>query len=173
MSIYGRLDVWYVQLSFPTCAATPICVQTFELLTGAPLFDPHDDPAGRFTVDDQHLLHMIQLKGQPFPAEMLKRSGKASAFFEPNGDMLRVRIADIHANSQLRSVGTLIRFQGEISPRSILQSIRNYKTVDDLTELEAAAGFLERCLAFLPEQRASAIDLLDDPWLQAWLFLFS
>jgi serine/threonine protein kinase len=168
MSIYGRLDVWYVQLSFPTCAATSICVQTFELLTGAPLFDPHDDPAGRFTVDDQHLLHMIQLKGQPFPAEMLKRSGKASAFFEPNGDgMLRVRIADIHANSQLRSVGTLIRFQGEIAPRSILQSIRNYKTVDDLTELEAAAGFLEWCLAFLPEQRASAIDLLDDPWLQA------
>jgi hypothetical protein len=116
-------------------------------------------------VDDQHLLHMIQLKGQPFPAEMLKRSRKASAFFEPNGDMLRVRIADIHSDLQLRSLGTLTRFQGEIVPRSILQSIRNYKTVDELTELETATGFLERCLAFLPEQRASAIDLLDDPWL--------
>ena len=147
-------------------AATPICVQTFELLTGAPLFDPHDDPAGRFTVDDQHLLHMIQLKCQPFPAEMLKRSRKTSVF-EPNGDKLHVGIADIHADLQLRSVGTLTRFQGEIVPRSILQSIRNYKTVDDLTELEAVAGFLERCLAFFPEQRASAIDFLDDPWLQA------
>ena len=65
---------------------THMCVQTFELLTGTLLFDPHDDPAGHFTVDDQYLLHMIQLKGQPFPVAMLKRSHKAGAFFEPNSD---------------------------------------------------------------------------------------
>jgi serine/threonine-protein kinase SRPK3 len=55
------------------------------LLTGAALFDPKGDPVGRFAVDDQHLCRMIQLRGQPFPPEMLKKSRKAAAFFEPNG----------------------------------------------------------------------------------------
>jgi hypothetical protein len=65
-----------------------MALQTLEFLTGAAIFYPHDDPADHFTMDNQYLLRMIQLRGQVFLDEMLKlkMSRKASAFLEPNGE---------------------------------------------------------------------------------------
>jgi hypothetical protein len=60
--------------------------QTFQLLTGKPLFNPRNDPQGRFSADDEHLLHMMQLTGQTFEAGMLNTSAKAGEFFESNGE---------------------------------------------------------------------------------------
>jgi hypothetical protein len=55
------------------------------------LFDPQDDPQGRFSVDDEHLLRMMQLMGQRFPAEMLREAQKGHAFFKPDGNMAYLR----------------------------------------------------------------------------------
>lgn len=60
--------------------------QTFQLLTGKPPFNPRNDRRGRFSADDEHLLHMMQLTGQTFEAGMLNASAKAGEFFESNGE---------------------------------------------------------------------------------------
>jgi len=119
---------------------------TFESLTGASLFDPQDDPQGRYSADDEHLLRMMQLMGQRFPGEMLSEARKGHVFFKPDG--------------------SLLRFVGEVVQRSIFASVQAYKAVDDIAELRAAAAFMERCLQLKPGDRASADDLLQDPWLQ-------
>jgi len=70
----------HVVVSCRVCAC-----QTFQLLTGKSLFNPKDDPQGRFSADDEQLLHMMQMTGQTFNAGMLNASAKAGEFFESNG----------------------------------------------------------------------------------------
>lgn len=136
----GSSNLFYYFLRYPTYSEY-IALQTFDFLTGAAIFDPHNDPADHFTMDDQH-----QLRGQAFLEEMLM-SRKASAFFEPNGENTGLG----SQNSVLTPV-VECRFPYSIPSQnysSIFQSFQNYKTVED----PATADFIEQRLAFMLEQQ--------------------
>ncbi|KAL4623654.1 SRSF protein kinase 3-like [Arapaima gigas] len=128
---YGTpADIWSV-----ACVA-------FELVTGDALFEPQ---AGKtFSLEEDHLAHIIELLGKIPPAVIL--SGKHSAqFFNHRGDLRRIKV--------LRPWG--------------LYDILVEKYLCGLSEASLFADFLLRMLDFLPERRATAAQCLCHPWLSS------
>ncbi|XP_078066298.1 SRSF protein kinase 3 [Mustelus asterias] len=115
------------------------CV-AFELATGEYLFDPR--PGKTFSQDEDHIAHIIELLGRiPLKCAL---SGKYSKdFFNLKGELRHIK------------------------------TIRPWGLYDVLVEkyefpLAAAAtftDFLHRMLRFTPEQRATAAECLQHPWL--------
>jgi len=129
-----KVDIWAVG-----------CL-TFQLLTGKPLFNPKNDPRGRFSADDEHLLHMMQLTGQTFQAGMLNASAKAGEFFESNGNLSRIT--------------------GALPQDHLIKTVQAYNKTESCSELHSSVTFIKRCLQLNPADRASSAELLADPWLK-------
>ncbi|XP_072328923.1 SRSF protein kinase 3 isoform X1 [Scyliorhinus torazame] len=112
----------------------------FELATGEYLFDPR--PGKTFSQDEDHIAHIIELLGRiPLKCAL---SGKYSKdFFNLKGELRHIK------------------------------TIRPWGLYDVLVEkyefpLEAAAtfsDFLHQMLRYIPEQRATAAECLQHPWL--------
>ncbi|CAG8938723.1 unnamed protein product [Penicillium salamii] len=94
--------------------------------------------------DGCHLAEMQAVLGRP-PAEFLGRSARSHLFWDKNGnwkDAASIPDYDLHTLEE--------RLEGD--------------------EKENFLSFLRRMLRWLPEERASAKDLLFDPWLMQGLF---
>jgi serine/threonine protein kinase len=141
--------------------------QTFQLLTGKPPFNPRDDPLRRFSADDEHLLHMMQLTGQTFDAGMLNASAKAGEFFESNGKApITCIIPSQRISFLLTRIGNLTRITGPLAQDRLIKAVQGYNKTESSSELHSSVTFIKRCLQLNPVGRASAADLLADPWLQ-------
>jgi serine/threonine protein kinase len=142
--------------------------QTFQLLTGKPLFNPKDDPRGRFSADDEHLLHMMQLTGQTFEAGMLKASAKAGEFFESNGEysITSYIIPSQPISFLLTRIGNLSRITGAFPQNHLIKAVQAYNKMESSSELHSSVTFIKRCLQLNPADRASSAELLADPWLK-------
>ncbi|KZT25521.1 kinase-like protein [Neolentinus lepideus HHB14362 ss-1] len=133
-----KIDIW--ALGCLTC----------EFLTGRSIFD---ETTWSFGQDDQDLVSlalMMRCTGQQFPPDMLSNCNleKVAQYFGPGG-----ALADL-ANE-------------DCIPSSIIEYLKehNREIAHDSRELEAAAAFINRCLALRPGDRPSAAELLRDPWL--------
>ncbi|BCS04295.1 uncharacterized protein AKAW2_80096S [Aspergillus luchuensis] len=94
--------------------------------------------------DGQHLAEMQAVLGRP-PAEFLARSAKSPQFWDANG-----------------------QWKGPVPiPDHDLETLEE-RLEDD--EKEDFLRFLRRMLCWLPEERATAKELLFDPWLMHGLF---
>ncbi|PBK74828.1 kinase-like protein [Armillaria solidipes] len=114
----------------------------FELITGRGLFKY--EPDLKYNLDEPNfmLYQMICYTGEDFRAEQLSVSPLAAQFFD--------------STCNLKANPPLFDYPFEIS-------IRSYKVVEEADVLSTAA-FMRRCLRLDPTKRASAAELLSDPW---------
>ncbi|KAG8963277.1 hypothetical protein FRC05_004793 [Tulasnella sp. 425] len=115
----------------------------FEYLKGIPLFDSLDEFKGVSPVD-LHLLRILQVSNDSeYPKEMVARSSRQELFFTAEGRLRRLRTR-VKTNLEEPLRGSQIP-EHEIKP---------------------AVAFIQRCIRIRPEDRATAQELLSDPWLE-------
>lgn len=119
-----------------------LACMVFELATGDYLFDPKKGKT--YTKNDDHLATISELIGECKDASFLASCTSSSTFYDRRGKLKRIK--------KLK----------DWKLKDIL--VEKYRIKD--TEAVFLARFLERCLKWNPKNRASAQDLLDDPWLK-------
>ncbi|KAJ5638827.1 protein kinase [Penicillium herquei] len=112
---------------------------TWDLFERGHLFYARDS-SGKFS-DSHHLPRMIAIMGPP-PKEMLQRSGYAANFFNNDGTW---------------------KGAAEISCTSLEKLESNLEE----TQQRSFLCFMRKMLQWQPENRASAKELLADPWLKS------
>ncbi|KAI9344044.1 kinase-like protein [Obelidium mucronatum] len=114
---------------------------TFELITGDYLFDPQ---AGtRYTKDDDHVAQISELLGG-FPKSVALSGKYSSEIFNRRGELRHIH---------------KLRFWG-IS--DVLQEKYHYSK----EEAESIAGFILPMIEIIPEKRATAAEMLENPWIK-------
>ncbi|KAK0455646.1 kinase-like protein [Desarmillaria tabescens] len=114
----------------------------FELITGRALFKYELDPKLNLDEPNHILYQMLCYTCKDIRAQQLMVSALADQFFD--------------TNCNLKAIPRLMDYPFEIS-------IRSYKVIEEADVLSTAALML-RCLRLDPAQRASADELLSDPW---------
>ena len=120
-----------------------LACMVFELVTGDYLFDPKKGKT--FKKNDDHLASISELIGECRDVPFLKSCEEAPDFYNPKTGKLR-RIK-------------------KLKPWALKEILVEKYRVKD-TEALFLARFLERCLKWNPKDRASAQELLDDPWFK-------
>ncbi|QRV99812.1 kinase-like protein [Ceratobasidium sp. AG-Ba] len=118
---------------------------TMEFMIGCWLFEATTTPTWSRTED--HLARMVEALEEEFPIEMIKKGKHSSLYFNEDGIFA-------HFTTHL---------EPSLPLRASLASLSIFP--DDKVEIEAATAFVKRCLCLRPEDRASANDLANDPWL--------
>lgn len=119
-----------------------LACMVFELATGDYLFDPKKGKT--YTKNDDHLATISELIGECKDASFLSSCESANNFYDRRQKLKRIK--------KLKSWKL----------KDIL--VEKYRVKD--TEALFLSRFLERCLKWNPKDRASAKDLLNDPWLK-------
>jgi len=117
---------------------------TFELVTGCWLFEPNTE--AEWAREEDHLARMTETTGESFSLEMLEKSKHRPQYFNEQGKFAHFTK---HREPNPTVENCLLMHVPRISQ-------------EDRT---AIASFIRRCLIFDPSQRATAKELLDDPWL--------
>ena len=112
----------------------------FEMLTGDFLFDPKK--SGDFKKNDDHLAQMLELLNE-FPKNWSTIGTNSKRYFDKDGKLKKIK---------------KLRFWGL---KDIL--IQRYKMAEN--EAIALEDFLLPMLRVLPQERATAKDMLNHPWL--------
>ncbi|KZT01010.1 kinase-like protein [Laetiporus sulphureus 93-53] len=114
----------------------------FEIVTGRGLFKY--EPYLKYRLNDTSnlLYQMICYTGEDFSEEQLRIGAQAAEFFD--------------TTCNLRENPTLYNYSFEIC-------IRSYKVIEEADVL-STARLMRRCLRLDPAERASAVELLSDPW---------
>lgn len=119
-----------------------LACMVFELVTGDYLFDPK---RGRtYTKNDDHLASISELIGECKDVPFLKSCDSAAEFYDKRGKLKRVKKLK---HWKLKEI-----------------LVEKYRIKD--TEAVFLARFLERCLKWNPKDRATAQELLNDPWIK-------
>lgn len=103
-----------------------------------------------------HIARMIELLGEP-PKELLKRGQFSDMFFDENGKLLGSTVGLI---SCLHCVGS---FTGDIKVEET--SLEDEEENLDGEEKRVFLRFLRGMIQWVPEERKTARELVDDPWL--------
>ena len=119
-----------------------LACMVFELVTGDYLFDPKKGKT--YSKNDDHLASVSELIGELKDANYLSTCESGVNFYTKQGKLKRIK--------KLK----------QWSVKDIL--IEKYRLKD--TEALFLSQFLERCLKWNPKDRATAQQLMDDPWLK-------
>uniref|UniRef100_A0A8C0IJE4 non-specific serine/threonine protein kinase n=1 Tax=Chelonoidis abingdonii TaxID=106734 RepID=A0A8C0IJE4_CHEAB len=133
----------------PTHLCSP---QAFELATGDYLFEPHS--GDEYSRDEDHIAHMVELLGEIPPHFAL--SGRYSR------EYFTRRVKGVGA--QVLGVSGELRHIPNLRPWA-LSSVLLEKYEWPREQAAAFAQFLLPMLEFLPEQRPTAAQCLEHPWL--------
>ncbi|KAH9286893.1 SRSF protein kinase 1 [Echinococcus granulosus] len=112
----------------------------FELATGDYLFDPHTGE--EYSRDEDHLAHIIELLG-PIPRSIVALGKYSREFFDKRACLRHIRV---------------------LKPWDLL-SVLVQKYDWPLSEAKLFTSFLEPMLAYDPNQRATAWECLQHPWI--------
>ncbi|VUZ42345.1 unnamed protein product [Hymenolepis diminuta] len=112
----------------------------FELATGDYLFDPHT--GDEYSRDEDHLAHIIELLG-PIPRNIVAMGKYSREFFDKRACLRHIRV---------------------LKPWDLL-SVLVQKYDWPLDEAKLFTSFLEPMLAYDPNQRATAWECLQHPWI--------
>lgn len=113
----------------------------FELLTGDYLFDPA--AGSRYNKDDDHIAQIIELMG-PFPRHIALSGKYSSEIFT--------------RKAELRHISRLKYWP--------LKSVLTEKYLIPEEDADVLSHFLEPMLLLDPAKRATAKDMLEEPWLE-------
>ncbi|GKA32189.1 SRSF protein kinase 1 [Tanacetum coccineum] len=126
--------------SFPVDMWSFACT-AFELATGEMMFAPKPGPG--FSEDEDHLALMMELLGK-IPRKIAVGGGRSKDYFDRHGDLKRIR------RLKYSSISRLL--------------IEKFKFPE--TDAREFAEFLTPILDFAPENRPTAQQCLQHPWLQ-------
>lgn len=126
--------------SFPVDMWSFACT-AFELATGEMMFAPKPGPG--FSEDEDHLALMMELLGK-IPRKIAVGGGQSKDYFDRHGDLKRIR------RLKYSSISRLL--------------IDKFKFPE--TDAREFAEFLTPILDFAPENRPTAQQCLQHPWLQ-------
>ncbi|KAG8725539.1 hypothetical protein FRC09_011266 [Ceratobasidium sp. 395] len=118
-----------------------------ELLTGPPLFQLLLF-SKEWNITEDHLAQMADVIEEGFSKDTLDKSQHRNMYFQADGTFIHF---DVH------------RVPGWPLRRCLTQE--SCSIGDDEQEVNAAVGFLRRCLRLQPESRATAKELAEDSWL--------
>ncbi|KAG9075248.1 hypothetical protein FS749_013100 [Ceratobasidium sp. UAMH 11750] len=139
-----------VVLGYPWTQAVDIwamgCLTT-ELLIGSPVFLPVFFQKV-WDLDEDRLAQMVDVLGEQFHTDMLSKSKHRNKIFKEDGTF-------VHSDTPRTPMPTL---------RHALVQLSHIGS--DEKELDEACRFLKRCLQLQPENRPTAKELADDPWLK-------
>jgi len=113
----------------------------FELVTGDYLFDPK--ASEEYPRDEDHLALFVELLGQ-MPMSLIARGRRSTTYFNRRGDLRHIK---------------QLRFWG-------LEDVLYQKYHMHPMEAKGLASFLLPMLRLSPEERSSAQQLLQHPWLR-------
>ncbi|KAJ3212725.1 serine/threonine protein kinase, CMGC group [Dinochytrium kinnereticum] len=114
---------------------------TFELLTGDYLFDPQ--PGSRYTKDDDHVAQIVELLGH-FPKSVALSGKYSSEIFNRRGE--------------LRHIHKLRYWR--------LNDVLHEKYHFSREDADMIAEFILPMIEIPPEKRATAAEMLDNPWIR-------
>ena len=114
-------------------------VMMWDLIESCGLFDAIDTRPGKYN-SSQHLGLMIALLGPP-PKELLERGDATATYFDENGEYRKPE----HINTDVTWESSITRMKGE--------------------EKEMFIDFAKKMICWLPEERWTAKQLLDHPFL--------
>ncbi|KAI5899261.1 kinase-like protein [Schizophyllum commune H4-8] len=114
-----------------------------ELLIGFFLFESHNEKSWDY--DEDHLARMTEAVQASFEPSFLDRCAHRDKFFKADGSFS-------HFTKHEEPTWSL---------RKLLEKFSELR----VEEIPLAESFLRRCLRLTPEERATAKDLIDDPWL--------
>jgi serine/threonine-protein kinase SRPK3 len=137
----------------------PFYIQTFELLTGLWAF--HPESGADFELEDDHLARMIELTGELFPQPLLARAELGNEYFDDHG-MCLLRVAC--SGRSLSCVGSLLRID-QLVPVGIEATLKDVSDLADC-DINPAAEFIRACLRLDPDDRPTAAQLLEHPWMK-------
>lgn len=119
-----------------------LACMVFELVTGDYLFDPKKGKT--YSKNDDHLASISELIGECKDRNFLSKCESSGEFYDKTGNLKRIK--------KLKQWGL----------KEVL--VEKYRVKD--TEALFLARFLERCIKWNPKDRATAQQLMDDPWLK-------
>ena len=102
-----------------------------------------------------------------FDAEptFLENCKNRDQFFKPDGQSFFLPSNEAQPG-RLRYAGSFAHFTEHREPTWPLRKLLSEDSeLEDDAEVDAAVRFLRRCLQLNPAERASARELVDDPWL--------
>ncbi|KAL1665700.1 kinase-like domain-containing protein [Schizophyllum commune] len=134
------------------------CLVT-ELLVGFWLFESNNEKAWGY--DEDHLARMTEAVQSSFEPSFLDRCTHRDKFFKADGKS----IPPIRRTVLNCGAGSFAHFTGHQEPTWPLRQLLDRFSELPEAEILPAERFLRRCLRLTPEERASAKDLIDDPWL--------
>ena len=117
--------------------------QLWDVLEGKKLFKDVDPLEGQDYDELNHLGHISALLGPP-PRELLDKGARTNLFYEPDGQFKGMAIAPSHFN-----------FENSICK------------IDNDEDKRLFIEFVQRMIKWRPEERSTAKELLQDPWLYA------
>lgn len=114
-----------------------------ELLIGFWVFEPNQEKL--WSYEEDHLARMTEALGESFEPSFLERCTHRDKFFKPDGTFANFTVHE-------EPTWALSKLLAEFS---------------ELSEGERAHAerFIRRCMRLKPEERATAKELVDDPWL--------
>ncbi|KIK60414.1 hypothetical protein GYMLUDRAFT_167856, partial [Collybiopsis luxurians FD-317 M1] len=112
----------------------------FEFLHGRPLFKKHS--YSKHLTAEKHLWDMQCVTEESFQLEQLGNSRLGHTYFNDSCQL---------------------RFHPPLASNTIFEILSN-SNILDTAQLQASASFIHRCLRLNPRDRASAEELLDDPF---------
>jgi len=118
-----------------------LACMVFELITGDYLFDPK--ASEEYPRDEDHLALFVELLGH-IPRTLIAKGKRSSTYFNRRGELRHIKS---------------LRFWG-------LEGVLQQKYHMHPLEAKSLASFLTPMLRLSPEERSSARELLEHPWLR-------
>jgi serine/threonine-protein kinase SRPK3 len=125
-------------------------------------YGPNGDIWG---AEEDHLARMTESLGETFDPSFLAKCEHSAKFFRPDGKSTPGLFCS-HFDTILIDLGSFAHFTVHEEPTWPLEEfISKLALLKEDESAEDTARFLRRCLRLRPEDRATARELLDDPWL--------
>ena len=120
------------------------------------MFDGLDPETGKYG-NRFHLASIVGLLGPP-PLEFLQRSECSSVYFDDRGKYLIpsmcIRQPSMYTTGNWKCLNPILSVSWEDSERNL-----------ELSNKKGFLDFVRKMVRWTPESRASASELLEDPWL--------
>lgn len=135
-------------------------LQINEWLTDGWLFEPVREPL--WSYEEDHLARMTEALDTQFEASFLAKCKRRDEFFNQEGTYVGC-LHDIAEHNTVPS-GGFAHFTVHKEPTwRLRRTLEKYSELGE--DIDAAERFLKRCVQLSPERRATAKELVDDPWL--------
>uniref|UniRef100_A0A673J514 non-specific serine/threonine protein kinase n=1 Tax=Sinocyclocheilus rhinocerous TaxID=307959 RepID=A0A673J514_9TELE len=136
--------------------------QAFELVTGDYLFEPHSGED--YTRDEDHIAHVIELLG-PIPPHFAL-SGRYSREYFNRREHRDVLVHSRSAYSEKVFHRRELRHISNLKPWGLFEVLLE-KYEWPLDQAAQFSDFLLTMLEFIPENRATAAECLQHPWINS------